>query len=56
MNDDLITILTKMYFTAISDLISGDYDYEQMTELAGALRVCMEQGFQAMLLQQKATG
>ena len=56
VNDDLITILTKMYFTAISDLISGDYDYEQMTELAGALRVCMEQGFQAMLLQQKATG
>lgn len=53
---ELISILTNMYFTAVSDLISRDYDYDEMTAMAGALRTCMEEGFNAMLRQQKAKG
>lgn len=52
----VVSILTNMYFTAISDLISREYDYEEMTRVAGALRACMEQGFYAMLAQQRAEG
>lgn len=56
VDPELVSILTNMYFAAVADLISRDYDYEQMNEVAGALRTCMEQGFYAMLRQQKEKG
>lgn len=56
VDPELVSILTNMYFRAISDLISRDYDYEEMSSVAGALRTCMEEGFYAMLRQQKEKG
>lgn len=56
VDPQIVSILTNMYFTAVSDLISRDYDYAEMNEVAGALRTCMEQGFYAMLKQQKEKG
>lgn len=56
VDPQLVSILTNMYFAAIADLISRDYDYEEMSNVAGALRTCMEEGFYAMLRQQKAKG
>ena len=56
VDPELVSILTNMYFAAVADLISRDYDYGQMNEVAGALRTCMEQGFYAMLRQQKEKG
>lgn len=53
---ELVSILTNMYFTAISDLISRDYDYAEMSSVAGSLRTCMEEGFYAMLRQERAKG
>ena len=52
----LVSILSNMYFTAVSDLISRNYDYDEMDRVAGALRTCMEQGFYAMLEQRKEKG
>lgn len=56
MDPQVVSILTNMYFTAVSDLISRDYDREEMTRVARALRTCMEQGFYAMLEDQRAEG
>lgn len=56
VSDALIAILTNMYFTAVTDLICGDYGAEQTEELSNALRACMETGFQAMLTRLKAGG
>ena len=56
VDPQLVSILTNMYFAAIADLISRDYDYEEMSNVAGALRTCMEEGFYAMLRQQKEKG
>lgn len=56
VDPEIVSILTNMYFTAVSDLISRDYADEEMAKVAGALRTCMEEGFYAMLRQQKANG
>lgn len=56
VDPELASVLTNMYFAAIADLISRDYDYDRMNDVAGALRTCMEEGFYAMLRQQKAKG
>ncbi|MBQ8063661.1 MAG: TetR/AcrR family transcriptional regulator [Clostridia bacterium] len=56
IDPQLVSILTNMYFAAVSDLIARDYDHGEMTRVAGALRACMEQGFYAMLEQQRAEG
>ena len=56
VDQELVSILTNMYFTAVSDLISGDYDDEELYAMAGALRTCMEEGFYAMLRRQKEKG
>lgn len=56
VDEVVISILTNMYFTAIADLISRDYDPEEMMSVAGTLRTVMEHGFSAMLEQQKAEG
>ena len=56
VNHEIVSILTNMYFTAVGDLISRDYGYEEMSIVAGALRACMEEGFYAMLRQQKEKG
>ena len=52
----LVSILTNMYFSAIADLISRDYSYEDMRSMAGALRICMEEGFNAMLRREQEKG
>jgi AcrR family transcriptional regulator len=56
VDPELVSILTNMYFTAVADLISRDYDDEEMYAVAEALRTCMEEGFYAMLRRQKAKG
>ena len=56
VDPELVSILTDMYFTAVADLISRDYDDEEMYAVAEALRTCMEEGFYAMLRRQKAKG
>ncbi len=56
MDPIIVSILTNMYFTAIEDLLSRDYNDDEMVEVAGALRVSMEEGFYAMLRHQKEKG
>ncbi|MBO7681363.1 MAG: TetR/AcrR family transcriptional regulator [Clostridia bacterium] len=56
VDPELVSILTNMYFSAIADLISRDYSYEDMRSMAGALRICMEEGFNAMLRREQEKG
>ena len=56
VDPDVVSILTEMFFCGIEELIARDYDLPRMESIAGGLRACMEQGFRAMLEQQKSQG
>lgn len=56
VDPDVVSILTEMFFHGIEELIARDYDLPRMESIAGGLRACMEEGFRAMLEQQKSQG
>lgn len=56
VDSEVVRILANMFFKGIEELIVRDYDQARMESIAGGLRVCMEQGFKAMLEQQKVQG
>lgn len=54
VNPEVVHILTHMYFTAMADLMAGDFDKTEMITISDSLRACMESGFYAMVQAEKA--